>query len=491
MNSKYKHLVILIAITIATTIGVQLYWNMKIYEVNKAQVRNQVQVSFDKAIDLYYSGLAKDNMLTLMASDTLMNNDQRVLIKNSLPEHLWIDNTTDTTIHHVDFPSKGSLVIKADSLIEFGAFNDANVKEISVFQTNDSISLKQLTTKIMIAFRKDSLDLIKIDTLVQADLIQKDIDIDYGFIFTNTLIEGSLEEVSEHNTDEIPSDHFSVFSKSTFLPHHSSLEMIFTTNTSTILTRMIGSIALSFVLSIVIVGCLLFLLHIIKKQKQLSEIKNDLISNITHEFKTPISTISVALEGLQNFDAIKNPERTKNYVNMSNEQLDKLHQMVEKLLETATLKTDAFTINRKTKNLNTSILKIIEHFKLTNPKVELNFSSDLQDAFYNIDAMHFENAIANIIDNAIKYGGTKINILLNSDFEILIEDNGIGIAKKEFAKIFDQFYRIPTGNIHNVKGFGIGLYYTKKIIDLHGGTISVKESKKGKTVFKITLNHDS
>lgn len=267
---------------------------------------------------------------------------------------------------------------------------------------------------------------------------------------------------------------------------------------------MLGSILLSLLLSIIIVGCLLFLLKIIFNQKQLSEVKNDLISNITHELKTPIATISVALEGLQNFDVIKNPKKAIKYISMSSNQIKKLNTMVEKLLETATLKTDEFDLNKEQVNLTDLLKNCVEKYQFTAPEKQLIFVTN-SNIFAKIDKFHFENAISNILDNAIKYGGGIIKVTLNTvtsttfDFaqgktlndhvEITIEDNGNGIPSNQQKKIFEQFYRIPTGNIHNIKGFGIGLYYTQKIIEKHEGTIIVSESKKGKTVFKITLKN--
>jgi two-component system phosphate regulon sensor histidine kinase PhoR len=221
---------------------------------------------------------------------------------------------------------------------------------------------------------------------------------------------------------------------------------------------------------------LIYLLKIIQKQKELAEIKNDLISNITHEFKTPLATISVALEGIQRFNTNNDTEKSKKYTEMSKTEVDKLTFMVEKLLETATLDSDNLQLNLE----ETDLVSLIEkastiNSELTNGK-EITFTSNEEEYLVNVDRFHFENALNNIIDNAIKYGGNKIEVRLeasNSEVNINIKDNGKELTKQQASKIFEKFYRVPKGNTHDVKGFGIGLYYSKNIIEKHGGSIDV------------------
>ena len=235
------------------------------------------------------------------------------------------------------------------------------------------------------------------------------------------------------------------------------------------------------------ISCLFYLLKIIKHQKQLAEVKNDLISNITHEFKTPIATIGVALESIQNFNVIEDKAKTKTYLDLSNTQLSKLNTMVEKLLETATLDSENLELNKDTYNISEILTTSIEKHQLNSDKtITFNIPENISA---KVDVFHFENAINNIIDNAIKYGGDAISISLEQNhfvFTITISDNGNTLTKANKDKIFEKFYRVPKGNTHDVKGFGIGLYYTKKIAEKHNGTITV-DLKNNITSFKITL----
>jgi two-component system phosphate regulon sensor histidine kinase PhoR len=243
-------------------------------------------------------------------------------------------------------------------------------------------------------------------------------------------------------------------------------------------------------LSISIIASLLYLLKTIYKQKQLAEVKNDLINNITHEFKTPIATIATAMEAMKNFNALEDKTKTENYISIADSQVQKLNIMVEKILETAALNQEDLVLNKKPTDIGNCIEETIEKYKIINPDKTFKFNNSLSETHLNIDKFHFENAIGNIIDNAVKYGGNTISVELssiNNKVIVLIKDNGNGIHKTQKDKVFEQFYRIPTGNTHNVKGFGIGLYYTKNIIEKHGGKVNIVYDKNNNTSFKIEL----
>jgi two-component system phosphate regulon sensor histidine kinase PhoR len=249
-------------------------------------------------------------------------------------------------------------------------------------------------------------------------------------------------------------------------------------------------IILSLLLSLSIVGSLFYLLRIINRQKRIDEIKNDLISNITHEFKTPITTISSAIEGIKNFNSVNDPKKTNRYLDIASQQLEKLANMVEKLLETASLESDNLKLSKEPLNIVQLLKTNVEKHLLNTSNKTIDFISNQKELILDVDAFHFENAISNLIDNALKYGGNQIEVCLKLDkkmIEITVQDNGIEIDKNQHEKIFEKFYRIPKGNIHDVKGFGIGLYYSKKIIEKHQGTLELIVNSKN--IFKITLTH--
>ncbi|WP_232734735.1 sensor histidine kinase KdpD [Polaribacter sp. ALD11] len=177
---------------------------------------------------------------------------------------------------------------------------------------------------------------------------------------------------------------------------------------------------------------------------------------------------------------------------MSSVQLKKLHQMVEKLLETATLDSEQLILKKETINIIETIKKLVAKHQFLHSEKQIKFSYNLQPIYLQVDLFHFENAISNLIDNAVKYGGKNIKININSILnttQISVADDGFGIDKNQQEKIFDKFYRVPKGNTHNVKGFGIGLYYSKKIIEKHDGTLTLS-STKNSTIFKIILPNE-
>jgi len=234
---------------------------------------------------------------------------------------------------------------------------------------------------------------------------------------------------------------------------------------------------------------LLYLYKIITEQKQLAEIKNDLISNITHEFKTPIATISTAMEGILNFNQANDPEKTVKYLDISKGQLKKLNGMVEKLLETASLDSNEIDISEDEVEVVTFTKQIFDKFHLIKGDKTLSFETAMSEEWVKMDEFHMENSLGNLVDNAIKYGGDDLKVRLSANHESIfweVIDNGGKINKLDRVRIFDKFYRVPTGNVHDVKGFGIGLYYTKTLVEKHDGSVDLKVTPNS-TNFSIQL----
>ena len=232
-----------------------------------------------------------------------------------------------------------------------------------------------------------------------------------------------------------------------------------------------------------------YALYIIIKQKQLSEIQKNFINNLTHEFKTPIASIDLAAKVLSNPKICEQPERLAEYVKIVGQQNKRLSAHVEKLLQMATIEKTKLQLNLEQIELNSFISESILEFKNSqNGRIySVQLKSVIENAFIKADKLHFSNLIFNILDNAIKYCAEtpEIVIQLGEDknhYFISFDDNGIGIPSADRKKIFNRFYRVPTGNVHDVKGFGLGLDYVKKIVQRHGWKIKVIEnSRKGST----------
>jgi len=232
-----------------------------------------------------------------------------------------------------------------------------------------------------------------------------------------------------------------------------------------------------------------YALFVIIKQKQLSEIQKNFINNLTHEFKTPIASIELAAKVLSNPKIIEQPERLAEYVRIVGQQNQRLSAHVEKLLQMATIEKTKLQLNLEQIELNLFFAETIQEFRNSqNGRIyTIKLESTLQEAVVNADRLHFSNLIFNILDNAIKYCSVEPYIVIKLEeikhqYIISFDDNGIGIPKVYRKQIFNRFYRVPTGNVHDVKGFGLGLDYVQKIVQRHGWQINVIEnSRKGST----------
>jgi two-component system, OmpR family, phosphate regulon sensor histidine kinase PhoR len=254
------------------------------------------------------------------------------------------------------------------------------------------------------------------------------------------------------------------------------------------------------VLTLLIVFTFAFTLYVIFRQKRLSEIKNDFVNNMTHELKTPISTISLASQMLGDTTI---PNESKNLVRISEiirQESKRLGYQVEKVLQIAALDKGNFTLNLKKINMHELIENVISNFIIqVDSKGGLLIPSlHAEDPEIMADPVHMTNVISNLLDNAIKYTPSSPEIYIETrnieqNIQVVVKDNGIGISKINQKKIFERFYRVSTGNIHDVKGFGLGLNYVKKIVEMHKGTIEVEsELEKGTTFsFKIPIKNQN
>lgn len=224
-----------------------------------------------------------------------------------------------------------------------------------------------------------------------------------------------------------------------------------------------------------------------REQKRLIALKNDFISNMTHELKTPITTVGVAIEAMKNFDALKKPEQTKEYLDISKNELNRLSLLVDKVLKMAAFEQKDPVLNLETLDMAAVVLEVLASMQLLFDKfgASVDFEKKGANFYIQADKMHITSVLYNLIDNALKYGGNNpsIRIELVSPFydyvRISIADKGQGIPPQYQDKIFDKFFRIPTGDVHNTKGHGLGLNYVANIVKQHGGKINV-ESEEGK-----------
>ena len=263
-------------------------------------------------------------------------------------------------------------------------------------------------------------------------------------------------------------------------------------------TAILRSLALPILFSIFLVGITIasfvLLYRNLLKQRKLAELKNEFISNITHELKTPIATVGVAIEALKNFNAIHDPQRTKEYLEISQNELARLSLLVDKVLKLSLFEKKEMELKKEQFDCRQLAEEVINSMKLQfekyNAKVKLH--SEGENFIIEADKLHITSVIYNLLDNALKYGKENpvidVQLISQAEYiEISVRDNGIGIAVAYKEKIFEKFFRVPTGDKHNIKGYGLGLSYVAEVIKRHQGNVSV-ESEPGKgSVFTATF----
>ncbi len=333
----------------------------------------------------------------------------------------------------------------------------------------------------------------KLETIIKQVLKSNGIDLDFEYVVTkwNTIPAfisddfASDADARRYKVELFPDD---FFSKSNFLTIYFPLRKNF-------IYKSLGYMALSSViLTLIIVISFSFTIYTIIRQKRLSEIRSDFVNNMTHELKTPISTISLASQMLSDKSI---PDNSKNIDNLSSVIADESRRLgyhVEKVLQTAIFNKGKLEIKLKEANINDIITGVINNFSIQIKKKNgvIIPSLHAENPFLFIDTVHITNVLSNLIDNAIKYCTQDPEIYIETQnikgyLMIAVRDNGIGISKKEQKRVFEKFYRVSTGNIHSVKGFGLGLSYVKKVIEEHRGYIRLESEPFAGAVFKIFL----
>lgn len=505
---QFKRIGILIAIVLLITIGVQAWRIYTQFQIIRDQVANDIQLSLDNAVESYFAELAKTDIVTLTDDRLLKKNKGDSIHVTTQWKKVSIDSLesmedlddfigrvgNSKILKNLDDLEEGSIksfswksssqdsshtLILIDSARNIALDTSNNLKIFMGREAADSLqNLQFLTNRIIISITRDSLDFDQINGLLMTELRRRNIDINYRLVH---LAKGKELEASNAELRELP---YHVTSRSTFLPQGQKLELFFENTAKTILKRGAVEILTSLLFLLAIAGAFYYLYQTIKYQKEIADIKQDLISNITHEFKTPIATTLSAIEGIELFNPENDTEKTKRYLGISKSQMLKLNQMVEKILETATLDSDQLVLKKEPIEPEPLLRQLVTKFQTLSPekKIELILPATCKPIV--ADAFHFENVLSNLIDNAIKYGGDEIRICLDQNGlnKIRIRDNGGNISSEQKNRVFEQFYRIPKGDLHDVKGFGIGLYYVQKIMEKHEGKIELEVSK-GSTIF--------
>jgi two-component system, OmpR family, phosphate regulon sensor histidine kinase PhoR len=246
--------------------------------------------------------------------------------------------------------------------------------------------------------------------------------------------------------------------------------------------------------TLIIISAFYVTVSTLLRQKKLSEIKNDFINNMTHEFKTPLATISLAVDAMRNEKVVQDREKSAYFSSIIKEENRRMNKQVETILQAALIDRQELQLKKQPLHVNEVIRRVMDNFKLQLDEIHAQVIWQLDEGYdlAEADEVHFTNLISNLIDNAIKYSRERLMIKIQThrtakNISIRIEDNGIGMSKETQRRIFEKFYRAHTGNVHNVKGFGLGLSYVKSVVDAHGGRIKVDSTVGKGTAFVLEI----
>jgi len=342
-----------------------------------------------------------------------------------------------------------------------------------------------------------------IDTTLIAELLEKYIDYhnldrDYEFAIVKTLDNSIMYSTTPEFKKLTKKKIHKACLSCLWQEEYFHLALFFPSQHKEAIVEMSIWLTLSGMFILIVIILFTYTITTIIRQKKLSDIKNDFINNMTHEFKTPISTISLAAEVLLNADTKSSAERLQKYSRIIYDENQRMRSQVDRVLQVASLEKGDYELKKTEFDIQKVLRETVQNlcFERCEDRTDINYHLDAEKHIVLADQMHITNVVVNLVDNAIKYSNEKVilNVYSRNQNEGLIfsiEDHGVGMSHDVLKHIFDKFYRVPTGNIHTIKGFGLGLYYVKNIIEAHGGYIHVRSEPNKGSRFDVYLPLDS
>jgi two-component system phosphate regulon sensor histidine kinase PhoR len=508
MNKRSLTIVsIIYSVALIALIGFQAHWLKKDFALKEELFEDKVL----KALNNTSSTL--ERLDTTSSYKRTVTRTQAMITKGSLfpslrvKTELSIDSNGKQTIKYIQKDVVLDSALKSGNVTD-KSFIETYLKNKSEIQNSTSDLLKagfptgsdffeKTTATSYYNNYKQKVDTFLLDSVLNVEMRKNGIRANYNYYLT------SLYPGSPHHSDLIKAEHMAdslgVVYKKNLSPSNrfanpEYLILHFPQQDKTIFKELIWLLIISVLVIFILTFSFYYIIASSLKQKKLSQIKTDFINNMTHEFKTPISTISLASEMLSDVSISHTPEKQARFLKMIRDENKRLSVLVESILQTSILDKGEFKLKLTELDVHEIINVAINNTQLliSQRNGSINTSLKAQQFKLQADKVHLTNIIFNLIDNAVKYSKETPVIEVNTyntaeGLMITIKDNGIGISKENQRKIFEKFYRVPTGNVHNVKGFGLGLSYVLAVVLKHNGTISVdSELGKGST-FKIHL----
>lgn len=451
--------------------------------------------------DTLPAALVVENLDSLKKNIDTLNNivfqkqGKRFLLDPAMVTPIGVIKTTitymknDVVLTHNDTIFFDTTYSKAFSPNQYPIDDEMN-KTLQKVSKSDDVNLIEMDSGTVVLLNKDYLNRI-----IKESLVDQNIEADFDFALYNSYTTQFVVRPQKVDPATILNSEF-IFSlkpsESFIAPH---FIIIYFKDQRRILFQRMGAISSLILIFIGIIAFLNFYtLYHLYRLKKISDIKNDFINNMTHEFKTPIATISLACEALADPDIASGNELRDSYISIINDENNRLKKMVNNILELAQLKKGQLKIYEENIDIHKLINTICTDFSLQIGSKKGKISQYLyaKNPIIFADGSHLQNVIVNLIENGIKYSQDTPDIVVRTESDkkylyIKVADNGIGIAKKNQKRIFQDFYRVSSGNVHDTKGHGLGLVYVKKIVELHGGDITVNSELQKGSEFVISI----
>ncbi|PWK77633.1 phospho-acceptor domain-containing protein [Mucilaginibacter oryzae] len=543
MKKKLKIVLALIALSLSGIIIFQTYWSINAYQVNKKTFDTNIDAAMQHALDSckkdYFDSIRVVLVRRLSDTNVVIKIDTvRVQIIHkqfspgvitrvipSTPENnanatlnIWISNrhsessdpiSTSIPIYNYYKNKVAETATIPQVLTEMAFYRPEvasyiisllSIGDIPTFPLHPTASGKPLPYDSVFKNATFSLPqnyreatVLKVSKYYRAELKKMHT---YS-PFNLTVTEGSTQpktptsSYSETNEYDYRYNAFLLFNQHNF--HPIFLRAVFHQPQYAVIKGMLLTLTCSILLIALTIYCFYYIINTLNRQKRLAELKDDFINNMTHELKTPIATMTVAIEGLQKFNGSNDPDKTQRYLQTSRNELNRLNELVTKALNVATFENNEIILVKEKIEIDTLINEIIATEKLKADKEALiTYTNKNNIRYITADQLHFRNVITNLIDNAIKYSNEPANIQIilqqiGDKLQLSVKDQGIGIPPAHINHIFDKFHRVPTGNIHHVKGTGLGLSYVKYIVEAHKGSVTIKSEVNAGTEFIVTI----
>ena len=524
LSMNLRNINIVLAATCFILVGlvaIQVGWIWQSYTLREErfdqgvyQAMNQVAQMLEmNEADNYFHSAGYPSTINKMYDtlQTLKTINNNVRLVDSTGQHAMKFAFSDTS---------GAFVSKFIGTVTYlqeqqGHLNDTKLDNVTLPNNNDREKklieeqfkkynhlFEDLAVKFMLDDKclRDRLDSARIQNLIERELKEAGINTKYRYAvfdhFSHVPIFGTLKDIPKAETV----NYYSMQLFANDLYKNSGILILYFPHKKNYLFQsmwLMLATTLSFIF--IIAGAFGASFYIIFRQKKLDLLKTDFINNMTHEFKTPVASISLATQMMKNEKILADPEKIKRYSNIIEEENKRLSGHIENVLQVARYDKGEFKLNITDIHINELLTDISGSLalRINSENGELITHLDAQNDLIRGDKAHLTNVFYNVLENAIKYRkDTELRITLSTQnsgrgITISVEDNGIGIAKDDQKMIFEKFYRVPTGNIHNVKGFGLGLSYVKIIVDAHRGSIKLDSELGRGTIFEIFLPYSS